>query len=61
MFNTNDWFVFDAGTVNKKVCNKIKRWASNKWKPSTVDIKETTTEEERQVRRVIINQILNKE
>ena len=34
MINTNEWFVFGAGTVDKKTCNKIKRWASKKWEVS---------------------------
>ena len=25
MSNTNEWYIFGAGTVDKKTCNKIKR------------------------------------
>ena len=48
---TNEWFVFEAGTVDKKTCNKIKRWASKKWHPSSVDITTDTTDEERKTGR----------
>ena len=47
----NEWFVFDAGTIDKKTCNKIKSWASKKWEASTVDIKKDTTDEERKTGR----------
>ena len=43
----NEWYVFDAGTVDKKTCNKIKKWASKKWEPSSVDTSKETTDEER--------------
>ena len=44
MSNTvNEWFLFDAGTVDKKTCNKIKKWASKKWESSEVDTSKGTT------------------
>ena len=48
---TNEWFVFGAGTVDKKTCNKIKKWASKKWQPSAVDISKELTDEELQKHR----------
>ena len=49
--NTNEWFVFDpdnsVGKIDKKVHNKIIRWANKKWEPSSVDIKKGITDEER--------------
>ena len=47
MFNTNEWFVFEADTVDKKTCNKIKQLGKGKWRPSSVDISQITTDEER--------------
>ena len=47
MLNTNEWFLFDAGTVDKKTCNKIKKHASKKWEVSGVDTSKETTDEER--------------
>ena len=44
---TNEWYVFNKNTIDKKTCNKIKRWASKKWEPSEVDTKKETTDEER--------------
>ena len=41
----NEWYVFDAGTVDKKTCNKIKKWASKKWEVSGVDTKKGITDE----------------
>ena len=60
---TNEWFIFDAGTVDKKTCNKIKKWASKKWESSSVDTSKETTDEERKTGqvRVTINQILKQE
>ena len=43
--NTNEWYVFEGGTVDKKTCNKIKRLAKDKWQPSWVDTKKYTTDE----------------
>ena len=43
----NEWFVFEKDAVDKKTCDKIRRWASKKWKPSAVDTKHGTTAEER--------------
>ena len=48
---TNEWFVFEAGAVDKKTCNKIKRWASKKWETSAVDTAKGTTDEERKTGR----------
>ena len=48
---TNEWFIFEAGTVDKKTCNKIKKWASKKWVVSGVDISKGTTDEERKTGR----------
>ena len=36
--NTNEWFIFGTGSIDKKTCNKIKREARNKWESSTVNI-----------------------
>lgn len=51
MVNTNEWFIFEADSIDKKTCNKIKRWASKKWEPSAVDISKETTDEERKTGR----------
>ena len=32
----NEWYVFNKGAVSVANCNKLKRWASKKWKPSAV-------------------------
>ena len=48
---TNEWFVFDAGSIDKKTCNKIKKWASKKWEVSGVDTSKGTTDEERKTGR----------
>ena len=40
MFNTNDWYVFDGGTIPPKTCDYIMNWAENKWEPATADIKD---------------------
>ena len=45
--NTNEWYIFEGGTVDKKICNKIKKWASNKWVVSKVDVSGEITAEER--------------
>ena len=45
--NTNEWYIFDRGTIDKKTRNKIKKWASNKWEMSKVDISGDITAEER--------------
>ena len=42
--NTNEWYVFEGGTVDKKTCNKIKRWAKDKWESSSVDTKKDITD-----------------
>ena len=52
MFNTNDWYVFDGGTIPPKTCDYIKNWAEDKWEPATADIKDETTDEERQIGRL---------
>ena len=38
---------FDAGAVDKKTCNKIKRLAKDNWEESWVDTKKDITDEER--------------
>ena len=48
---TNEWYVFEAGAVDKKTCNKIKRWANKKWETSAVDTAKGTTDEERKTGR----------
>ena len=48
---TNEWFIFDKDSIDKKTCNKIKRWASKKWHPSSVDTAKGTTDEERKTGR----------
>ena len=45
--NINEWYIFDAGTIDKKICNKIKRWAKDKWEDSGVDTSKGITDEER--------------
>ena len=47
----NEWFVFEGGTIDKKACNKIKKWASKKWQVSAVDTAKGTTDEERKTGR----------
>jgi len=49
----NEWFVFESGTIDKKTCNKIKRWAKDKWRPSSVDTSKDTTEEERKTGKMV--------
>ena len=48
---TNQWFVFEAGAVDKKTCNKIKKWASKKWEDSAIDTSKGLTKEERKTGR----------
>ena len=38
---------FWPGTIDKKTCTKIKNWAKDKWRPSSVDTSGETTDEER--------------
>jgi len=38
MTNTNEWYIFNGGAIDKKTCDRIKRWASKKWETSTVSI-----------------------
>ena len=45
----NEWFVFKAGTVDKKTCNKLKRLGSKKWEESAVDTSKAATDEERRI------------
>jgi len=53
MANTNEWFQFNAGTIDKKTCDKIKEWASKKWETSIVSIDqgELTNDERKTGRR----------
>jgi len=45
---TNEWFTFVAGTIDKKTCDKIKKWASKKWETSQVETHQgKITKEER--------------
>ena len=43
----NEWYVFNDGTIDKKTCSKIRNWAKDKWRPSSVDTSQGTTDEER--------------
>ena len=44
----NEWFIFDKDTIDRKTCNKIKRWATKRgWEDSSVDTKRNITDEER--------------
>ena len=45
--NTNEWYVFKGGTVDKKTCNKLKRLAKDNWVGASVDTSGETTNEER--------------
>ena len=42
----NEWYIFQDA-LDKKTCNKIKRWAKDKWRPSAVDTSKEITAEER--------------
>ena len=48
---TNEWYLFEKDTIDKKTCTKIKNWAKDKWRPSSVDINKETTDEERKTGR----------
>ena len=48
---TNEWYTFDGGTIDKKTCTKIKNWAKDKWRPSSVDTSKAVTDEERKTGR----------
>jgi len=48
MSTVNEWFFFEAGTVDKKTCNKIKKHAAKKWESSKVDTLKGITDEERE-------------
>ena len=43
----NEWYVFDSGSIDKKICTKIKKLAKGKWKESSVDDSKGITDEER--------------
>ena len=47
MRSVNEWFTFEEGTVDKKTCNKIKKWASKKWQTSAVGTSKDITDEVR--------------
>ena len=49
--STNEWYVFNKDTIDKKTCNKIKKWASKRWIDSAVDTRKGTTKEERKTGR----------
>jgi len=55
--NTNEWYIFEGGTIDEKTCNKIKKWASNKWEVSLVDISTGTTDEERITGKIADNKV----
>ena len=46
---TNEWFIFGPDSIDKKTCNKIRRWAKDKWIPSAVDTSKSVTDEERKI------------
>jgi len=48
---TNEWFLFHSDSIDKKTGKKIKKWASKKWQPSSVDTQGETTAEERKTGR----------
>ena len=48
---TNEWYVFEKDSIDKKTCNKIKRLAQGKWEASSVDTQKGTTAEERKTGR----------
>ena len=48
---TNEWFLFHSDSIDKKTCTKIKNWAKDKWRPSSVDTRKGTTKEERKTGR----------
>ena len=50
---TNEWYVFGKDSIDKKTCNKIKKYASNKWYVAEVeDNREDLSAEERKHGRV---------
>jgi len=52
MANTNEWYIFNVGTIDKKTCDRIKRWASKKWETAIVNIDQgKLTKEERKTGR----------
>ena len=48
MYNTNEWYVFDEGTIDTETCNKLTNLGKDKWQPAISDIKNETTDEERE-------------
>jgi len=46
MSRVNGWFTFEAGTIDKKTCNKVKKHGSN-WMNTAVGVDKETSEEER--------------
>jgi len=46
MLSTNEWFYFTDG-LDKKICNKIRNSAKDKWEVSGVDVRKSITDEER--------------
>ena len=48
---TNEWYVFEAGDIDKKTCNKILKAVGQDWRPAALDISKTITEEERKTGR----------
>jgi len=49
MISTNEWFIFGAESIDKKTCNKIKKFASKKWEASFVDTSTVISDEERKI------------
>ena len=50
MYTTNEWYVFEK-SIDKKICNKIKGLAQNRWQESAVDTQKDTSAEERKTGR----------
>jgi len=46
MYSVNEWYIFHE-VLDKKTCNKIKRFAKNNWETSQVDTQQGITDEER--------------
>ena len=50
LYFTNEWYIHQQ-VVDKKTCNKIKKWASKKWESAYVDTSKGITDEERKTGR----------
>ena len=51
--NTNEWYVFGGGTIDKQTCNKIWKAVGEQWQESAVDTSKETTDEERKTGRKV--------